>query len=44
MLRVGFESMMPVFERPKMVHALDRAATGIGMKVESLNNLPQHVL
>jgi hypothetical protein len=27
---VGFESTIPVFERAKTVHALDRAATGIG--------------
>jgi hypothetical protein len=26
----GFEPMNPVFERAKMVHALDRAATVIG--------------
>jgi hypothetical protein len=30
MLRVGFEPMVPVFERAKTVHALDRAATAIG--------------
>jgi hypothetical protein len=28
--RVGFEPMIPVFEREKAVHALDRAATVIG--------------
>jgi hypothetical protein len=27
---VGIESTTPVFERAKTVHALDRAATGIG--------------
>jgi hypothetical protein len=27
---VGFEPMIPVFERAKAVHALDRAATVIG--------------
>jgi hypothetical protein len=27
---VGFELTIPVFERAKMVHALDRAATVIG--------------
>jgi hypothetical protein len=30
MPRVGFEPMIPVFERSKTVHALDRAATVIG--------------
>jgi hypothetical protein len=30
MPRVGFEPKSPVFEREKMVHALDRAATVIG--------------
>jgi hypothetical protein len=30
MLRVGFEHMTPAFEQGKTVHALDRAATGIG--------------
>jgi hypothetical protein len=30
MLGVGFESTIPVFERAKTVHALDRAATVIG--------------
>jgi hypothetical protein len=30
MPRVGFESMIPVFERAKTVHTLDRAATVIG--------------
>jgi hypothetical protein len=29
MPRVGFEPMIPVFERAKKVHALDRAATVI---------------
>jgi hypothetical protein len=28
--RVGFEPTTPVFERPKMVHGLDHAATMIG--------------
>jgi hypothetical protein len=31
MPRVGFESTTPVFERSKTVHALDRAATVIGL-------------
>jgi hypothetical protein len=30
MPRVGFEPTIPVFEREKKVHALDRAATVIG--------------
>jgi hypothetical protein len=30
MTRVGFEPMIPVFERVKTFHALDRAATVIG--------------
>jgi hypothetical protein len=30
---VGFETTIPVFERAKTVHALDRAATVIGMFV-----------
>jgi hypothetical protein len=30
MRRVGFEPMIPAFERAKAVHALDRAATVIG--------------
>jgi hypothetical protein len=30
MPQVGFEPTIPVFERPKTVHALDRAATVIG--------------
>jgi hypothetical protein len=31
MPRVGFEPTVPVFERGKTVHALDRAATVIGL-------------
>jgi hypothetical protein len=31
MPRVGFESMIPVFERAKTFHALDRAANVIGV-------------
>jgi hypothetical protein len=27
---LGFETMIPAFERTKTVHALDRAATAIG--------------
>jgi hypothetical protein len=30
MLRVGFEPTIPVFERAKIAHALDRAANVIG--------------
>jgi hypothetical protein len=30
MPRVGFEPTIPVFERAKAVHALDRVATGSG--------------
>jgi hypothetical protein len=30
MSKVGFEPTIPVFERAKTVHALDRAATVIG--------------
>jgi hypothetical protein len=33
MPRVGFESTIPVLERAKTVHALDRAATVIGSTV-----------
>jgi hypothetical protein len=33
MSRVGFEPMIPVFERAKTVHALDRATTGSAMKL-----------
>jgi hypothetical protein len=33
MLPAGFETMILVFERAKTVHALDRAATMIGLKI-----------
>jgi hypothetical protein len=33
MPRVGFKPTIPVFERAKKVHALDRAATVVGDKV-----------
>jgi hypothetical protein len=33
MPRVGFEPTIPVFERAKTVHALDRAVTPIGLLV-----------
>jgi hypothetical protein len=32
MSRVGFEPTIPVFERAKMVHAVDSAATVIGIE------------
>jgi hypothetical protein len=31
MLQLGFEPMLPLFKRAKMVHALDRAAAVIGV-------------
>jgi hypothetical protein len=37
---VGFEPTVPVFERAKTVHVLDRAATVIGeIEIVSLNKL-----
>jgi hypothetical protein len=33
MPRVGLETTIPVFERAKTVHALDRASTVIGLKL-----------
>jgi hypothetical protein len=33
MPRVGFEPTIPVFERVKTVHALERAATVIGEEI-----------
>jgi hypothetical protein len=33
MCREGFETMIPVFERAKKVHALDHAATLIGWDI-----------
>jgi hypothetical protein len=36
MPQVGFESTIPVFERAKTVHALDRAATVIGTLITYL--------
>jgi hypothetical protein len=35
MSQVGFEPMIPVFERVKSAHALDRAATVISQKVSA---------
>jgi hypothetical protein len=41
MLRVGFEHTIPVFERAKTVHVLDRAATVIGRKhLRLLSSIP----
>jgi hypothetical protein len=42
MPQVGFEPMIPVFERAKIVHALDRAATviGKGKKKKKVKALP----
>jgi hypothetical protein len=39
MPRFGFEPTIPVFERAKTVHALDRAATAIGTIVLLLEKL-----
>jgi hypothetical protein len=39
MPRVGFEPTIPVLERMKMVHALDRAATVIGPVLDTVLNL-----
>jgi hypothetical protein len=36
MNRIGFELTIPVFERAKTVHALDRAATVIGLSINEL--------
>jgi hypothetical protein len=36
MLRVKFESTIPVFERAYRVHTLDRAATAIGLFMTAL--------
>jgi hypothetical protein len=36
MSRVGFEPAIPVFERAKTVHALDRAVTVIGTEAPLL--------
>jgi hypothetical protein len=35
MPQVGFEPTIPVFEREKTVHALDRAASVIGRMTDS---------
>jgi hypothetical protein len=41
MTRVDFETRIPVFERAKTVHALDRAVTVIGKKKNSVAFSPQ---
>jgi hypothetical protein len=38
MLQVGFEPKTPIFERAKTVHALDRAATVIGLACMQLGS------
>jgi hypothetical protein len=38
MPRVGFETTIPVFERAKTVHALDRAVTLIGDDADDSSN------
>jgi hypothetical protein len=41
---VGFESMIPVFERAKTVHALERAATvSAGYSTPSINKLQHYI-
>jgi hypothetical protein len=37
---VGFETMIPVFERAKTVHALDSAATMIGPSIDGTGKFP----
>jgi hypothetical protein len=45
MPRVGFELMIPLFERAKTVHTLDRAATVIGeMLTQSHSNEASNVM
>jgi hypothetical protein len=39
MPRAGFKPMIPVFERVKTVHSLDRAATVMGTQRNSLENI-----
>jgi hypothetical protein len=45
MAGVGFEPTIPVFERAKTVHALDGAATVIGLswKLEAKNSLLESI-
>jgi hypothetical protein len=40
MSRVGFEPTIPVFDRAKAVHALDQAATVIGLKLNPCRSTP----
>jgi hypothetical protein len=40
---VGFELMIPVFERVKTVHALERAATEIGPHLHLVPRLSMRV-
>jgi hypothetical protein len=42
MLPVGFKPMIPVFQRAKTVHALDRAATVIGYAGEYTLDKPYY--
>jgi hypothetical protein len=39
MRRVGLQPTIPVFERAKTVHALDRAAVVIGPSADNLNEI-----
>jgi len=44
MARVGFEPMIPEFERPKAVRALDRAVIGTGsFVIMTLQNCTDYV-
>jgi hypothetical protein len=44
MPRMGFEPTIPVFERAKTVHALERAATGIGSACIAVDHFPRYIL
>jgi hypothetical protein len=44
MPRVGFESTISVFERAKTIHALDPAATVIGLPSSSIYNLECYMI
>jgi hypothetical protein len=44
MPRVRFESTIPVFERVKTVHALDRAATVTGINYSIINAVTYSVV
>jgi hypothetical protein len=41
MPRVGFEPTIPAFKRAKTVHALDHAATAIGVKAWNISLFPE---